>query len=111
MAIYPILTPPARLNNISGMAYIKNGYIRKEYEITVFNSDTTERFHNVNITRYGPLKRWGIVLHAARVNFGSGAGDRPRRAAPSSAEQRRTICPTLVQNFAPCTPFWQNRAV
>jgi hypothetical protein len=81
MAIYPILTPPARLNNISGKAYIKNGYIRKEYEIAVFNSDTTERFHNANITRYGPLKRRGIVLHAAGVNFGSGAGDRPRRAA------------------------------
>jgi len=62
MAIYPILTPPARLNNISGMAYIKNGYIRKEYEIAVFNSDTTERFHNANITRCGPLKRRGIVL-------------------------------------------------
>ncbi|MCI1031005.1 hypothetical protein HWE00_02425 [Raoultella terrigena] len=104
MAIYPILTPPARLNNISGKAYIKNGYIRKAYVIAVFNSDTTERLHNANITRCGPLKRRGIVLHAEEVNFSSGAGDLPRRAAPNG-------CSTLVQNFAPCTPFWQNGAV
>ncbi|MEF3092167.1 hypothetical protein [Raoultella scottii] len=104
MAIYPILTPPARLNNISGKAYIKNGYIRNAYKITVFNSDTTERFHNANITRCGPLKRRGIVLRAAGVNFSASDSDRARWQSPNG-------CSTLVQNFAPCTPFWQNGAV
>ena len=61
MAIHPILTSPAQANNISGKAYIDNGYIRKEYEITVFNNNTTEHFHGTKITGCGRSKRWGIV--------------------------------------------------
>ncbi|WP_434585675.1 hypothetical protein ACMYSP_03935 [Klebsiella sp. R390] len=52
MAIYPILTPLADVNNISGKTDIDNGYIRNAYEIINFNNDTTSRFHGANITRY-----------------------------------------------------------
>ncbi|HAT1617778.1 TPA: hypothetical protein I8Y09_004529 [Raoultella ornithinolytica] len=50
------------MNNISGKAYIDNGYIRNAYEITVFNNDITERFHEAPITNYRWSKRRGIVL-------------------------------------------------
>ena len=61
MAIHPILTSPAQANNISGKTYIDNGYIRKAYEITVFNNNTTEHFHDAKITGYRWSKRWVIV--------------------------------------------------
>ena len=61
MAIPSILTPPASGNNISGKTYIDDGYIRKAYEITVFNNNTTEHFHGAKITGYRRSKRWGIV--------------------------------------------------
>ncbi|MBZ7399222.1 hypothetical protein FMJ20_20835 [Klebsiella grimontii] len=61
MAIHPILTSPAQANNISGKTYFDNGYIRKEYEITVFNNNTTEHFHGTKITGCGRSKRRGIV--------------------------------------------------
>ena len=49
------------MNNISGKAYIDNGYIRNAYEITAFNNDITERFHEAPITNYRWSKRRGIV--------------------------------------------------
>ena len=50
------------MNNISGKAYIDNGYIRNAYEITVFNNDITGGFHEAPITDYPGSKRRGIVL-------------------------------------------------
>jgi hypothetical protein len=50
------------VNNISGKAYIDNGYIRNAYEITVFNNYITGGFHEAPITDYPGSKRRGIVL-------------------------------------------------
>ncbi len=45
------------MNNISGKAYIDNGYIRNAYEITVFNNDITGGFHEAPITDYPGSKK------------------------------------------------------
>jgi hypothetical protein len=57
MAIHPILTLPAQVNNISEKTYINNGYNGIAYEITIFNNKEIECLHDANITHHMLPKR------------------------------------------------------